>query len=91
MNPGTIIIDMGWAENPALGLPSKRRWIDMRDLLIGNMLLDVKFFYGIHLLLQKALSMEMCMTLEGKDSCTRSNKSSVSRDIEGTVKNHVIR
>lgn len=33
VNPGTVIIDMGWAQNAALADPDKNKWYDMRGFI----------------------------------------------------------
>ncbi len=66
VNPGTIIIDMGWAENPALGAPSKRRWINMRKFIDEQHDLGRKVLLWYTPVVTKGLPVEACMTLKGK-------------------------
>lgn len=66
VNPGTVIIDMGWAQNPALGRPDPHKWPDMRSFI------DREHQKGRHVLLwftpvvTQGLSDGLCLRLDGR-------------------------
>ncbi len=69
INPGTIIIDMGWAEQPALHTPSKKRWSDMRGFIEEQHQLGRKVLLWYTPVVTEGLPLEACMTLSGKPVC----------------------
>ncbi len=66
VNPGTIIIDMGWALNPALAEPNEHKWDDMRAFI------DREHEKGRHVLLwytpvvTQGLPDEACLMLNDR-------------------------
>ncbi len=66
LNPGTLIIDMGWAENPALGTPSKRRWKDMRGFIDQEHSKGRKVLLWYTPVVTDGLPKEACMTLNNR-------------------------
>ena len=63
INPGTIIIDMGWAEQAALGKPDLHKWSSLRSFI------DLQHQKGRHVLLwftpivTQGLPLEACLLL----------------------------
>ena len=66
INPGTIIIDMGWAENPALYEPSKNRWFDVRGFIDRQHQLGRKVLLWYTPVVTQGLPIDACMTLNGR-------------------------
>lgn len=66
INPGTIIIDMGWAENPALHKPSPKRWTDLRAFVDEQHAKGRKVLLWYAPVVTQGLPPEACMTLFGK-------------------------
>ncbi|MFO7683584.1 MAG: hypothetical protein R6X34_26420, partial [Chloroflexota bacterium] len=66
INPGTIIIDMGWAENPALHTPSPKRWHDLRGFIDEQHAKGRKVLLWYTPVVTQGLPPEACMTLCGK-------------------------
>lgn len=66
INPGTIIIDMGWAQDPAMAKPNPHKWEDMRGFI------DTQHRLGRHVLLwytpvvTQGLPDSACLMLEGR-------------------------
>lgn len=66
INPGTIIIDMGWAQDPAMAKPNPHKWEDMRGFI------DAQHRLGRHVLLwytpvvTQGLPDSACLMLEGR-------------------------
>lgn len=66
VNPGTIIIDMGWAEKAALGKPDPHKWPSLRSFI------DMQHRKGRHVLLwftpmvTQGLPDKVCLLLEGR-------------------------
>lgn len=66
VEPGTIIIDMGWAQDPAMAKPNPHKWDDMRGFI------DDQHRKGRHVLLwytpvvTQGLPDSACMMLEGR-------------------------
>lgn len=69
INPGTIIIDMGWAEYPALHTPSKNRWHDLRTFIDEQHQRGRKVLLWYTPVVTSGLPIEACMTLHGKPVC----------------------
>ncbi len=69
INPGTIIIDMGWAENPALHTPSSKRWSDLRGFIEEQHARGRKVLLWYTPVVTQGLPDEACMTLKGKPVC----------------------
>lgn len=66
VHPGTVIIDMGWAEQVAFGKPDTHKWPDMRSFI------DRQHEKGRHVLLwftpmvTQGLAAEACLMLQGR-------------------------
>jgi len=66
VNPGTIIIDMGWADEPGLWRPSKRRWIDMRKFIDEQHEIGRKVLLWYTPVVTSGFPLEACMTLNNE-------------------------
>ena len=69
INPGTIIIDMGWAQDPALHTPSPKRWTDMRGFIDEQHSKGRKVLLWYTPVVTQGLPDDACMTLFGKPVC----------------------
>ncbi len=66
INPGTIIIDMGWADKPALHKPSPKRWSDLRNFINEQHAQGRRVLLWYTPVVTQGLPLEACMTLAGK-------------------------
>lgn len=69
INPGTIIIDMGWAEQPALHTPSSKRWQDLRGFIDEQHERGRKVLLWYAPVVTSGLPDAACMTLYGRPVC----------------------
>ncbi|MEM8859418.1 MAG: TIM-barrel domain-containing protein, partial [Chloroflexota bacterium] len=69
IDPGTIIIDMGWAQDPALHTPSPKRWSDMRGFIDEQHAKGRKVLLWYTPVVTQGLPDEACMTLSGRPIC----------------------
>lgn len=65
VDPGTIVIDMGWAKDPALGLPDPDRWGDMRAFIDEQHARGRRVLLWYAPVVHQGLPTEACMTLDG--------------------------
>lgn len=89
INPGTIIIDMGWAEQPALHAPSKKRWSDMRAFIDEQHQLGRKVLLWYTPVVTAGLPIEACMTLNGKPVCPDPTSPVYAEILEGEIRRMV--
>lgn len=66
IQPGTVIIDMGWAKNPPYAEPSPKRWMNMRAFIDEQHQKGIKVLLWYTPVVTQGLPIEACMTLEGK-------------------------
>jgi len=66
LNPGTIIVDAGWAERAAFAIPDPRKWYDMRKWIDEQHERGRKVLLWFAPILAEGLPLEACMTLDGQ-------------------------
>lgn len=69
INPGTIIIDMGWAEQPALHTPDPKKWTDMKGFIAEQHAMGRHVLLWYTPVVTDGLPLEVCMTLDGRAVC----------------------
>lgn len=65
IDPGTVVIDMGWARDAALGEPDPDRWSDMRTFIDEQHARGRRVLLWYAPVLYQGLPTEACMTLDG--------------------------
>ena len=65
VNPGTIIIDAGWAESASYATPNPRKWLDMRKWIDEQHQKGRKVLLWFSPLIAEGLPKEACITLCG--------------------------
>ena len=66
INPGTIIIDMGWAKNAALGQEDLDKWPDLKGFIKREHDKGRHVLLWYSPLISQGLSKDCCLTLEGR-------------------------
>jgi hypothetical protein len=66
IDPGTVIIDMGWAREAGRALPDPDRWADLRGFVDEQHARGRKVLLWYSPFIAEGLPAEACMTLEGE-------------------------
>jgi hypothetical protein len=69
INPGTIIIDMGWAKQPARHTPDPQKWPDLRGFIDREHQKGRRVLLWYSPVITAGLPPEACMTLAGRAVC----------------------
>ncbi len=69
INPGTIIIDMGWAEQPPFHTPSPKRWQNLRGFIDEQHAKGRKVLLWYTPVVTQGLPDEACMLLDRQPVC----------------------